>query len=174
MSDFLRKLIKLATENDWEDQLDPRGKRDREHIKIMQTNPEGSLAYNEAFKKLHRDYKATIATQAVKSKLVNVMPSEIEAHAVGMAMLKDVATRKFNLEEKVKPITYIHRQIYDLMRKEKGNWVDFGSQKSADLTYKTGIMNNAVQLLQGELGRDPTDKEIHDFITNVQGHKITF
>jgi DNA-directed RNA polymerase sigma subunit (sigma70/sigma32) len=169
MDSFLEKLIKLAQDKDWEDELDERGKRDRDLIKIIQSHPEGSLRHNEAFKKLHRDYKAVIAKQAVKSQLATVMPSKEHAELQGLAMLKDVV-KKFDLNKKNKPITYIQDNIYRLMQKEKDNHVDFTAGKSAELTYKTGIINQAIPLLKGELNREPNDDEIHDFIKNTMGY----
>jgi DNA-directed RNA polymerase specialized sigma subunit len=111
---------------------------------------------------LIKKYRNVIGQQATKSGLSSVIDPNL-AHSYGVKILKD-SIRKYDPTKDIQPNTYFQRTLFDRMGKEKQWHVNFAAQKTEDLTQKNAHIMRAEGLLRMQLGREPTDIEIYNYI----------
>lgn len=119
---------------------------------------------------LVKKYRSVIGQQASKSGLSSVIDPSL-AHAYGLKAFKDLI-KKYDPDKNVQPNTYFQGGLFDHMRKEKQWHVDFTAQKTEALAQKNAHIMRAQGLLKMELGRDPTDVEVYDYIKNKLKKKV--
>jgi len=168
MDSIKEMLEKIAVSNKKTINMTEKAKKEIELINKVKTG--ATHEANFATKQLVKMYRNVIGQQAKESGLSSVVDPNI-AHTFGVKILRD-SISKYDPSKGVQPNTYFQTNLNLAMRKEMGNHVDFAAKKTAELTQKNSHVIKATNLLRMQLGREPSNREIHSFITNELGKSV--